>query len=116
VADALLRLGTLAGEAQQVIDAHVARLVRVAVRTGSPRAISIDCRPLADEPRHVVRELLLTAWRDAGWPLQAMGYDSWERLAELLQQPLEPATVRIALPGSVTAQKTGEELSLTRLV
>jgi hypothetical protein len=114
-------LGTLAGEAQQVIDAHVARLMHTTMRSASPDAVSIDCRPLADEPRYVVRELLLAVWRERGWPLQAMGYDAWQRLAELLQQPLPQSLasanpIRITLPGNITAQKTGEELSLTRLM
>lgn len=99
VVDALLRLARMAGEAQEVIAAVVDELLPRCVRNEADRIV-VDCGLLADQPRYVVRELLIAAWRHRQWPEQAMGFAQWEELAELVQaQVCGPLST--TLPGGI---------------
>lgn len=112
VVEALLRLGQLAGEGQSVIAAQVDALLPKCVRRESTHRVSIDCRTLAAQPRAIVRELLVFAWRGQGWGEQAMGYDHWERLADLVQNASAAA---LTLPGAVQATRSGDVLALVEV-
>jgi len=59
VVDSLLRLGTLAVEAQNVIDGIVAGLVERCVQRESAERVSIDSVALAAQPRYLIRETLI---------------------------------------------------------
>jgi tRNA(Ile)-lysidine synthase len=112
VAEALLRLGRLAGEAQSVILAHVEALLPKCLRCDGPSRLTLDCRSLATQPRAIIRELLVVAWRGQGWGEQAMGFDHWERLAELV---LAGVQTSLTLPGAVQATRSGEALTLEQI-
>jgi tRNA(Ile)-lysidine synthase len=127
VDEALARLAQQADEAQQVISLLAAELVDqcVTVQPSTPQqppkpgtapaeplaaeSVQIDCRPLADQPPLLVREVCKAAWQQARWPLQAMGFEHWQRLVELVccaeSAPLD-------LPGGVHAQRRGDTLKL----
>jgi tRNA(Ile)-lysidine synthase len=89
VIDALLRLGALAGGAQGVIDGLVGELIPRAV-TYEAAAVRIDAASLANQPRYLIRELLITVWQCRGWPLQAMGFAQWDLLSALVLGSLDP--------------------------
>ena len=110
VVDALLRLGTLAGEVQTVIDAIVRDLAQRCASEETPGALRIDAGPLAGQPRYLVRELLIAAWRGRSWPMQAMGYAQWDLLAEMIAASAESAATMPAkrtFPGNILAE-TGD--------
>lgn len=112
IVEALARLGQLAGEANDCVAGLVADLAHRAARFGRGRLV-VDCTALAGEPRYLVRETLLRAWRSAGGPEQAMGFAEWEQLAELviaggLRADREPG--RVMLPGGVRAWRKSDEL------
>jgi tRNA(Ile)-lysidine synthase len=113
---ALARLAETARDAQQVIDLHVEKLVDRAVLSpaGSPKRISIDCRVLAGESRHLLRELFVAVWRKQIWPQQSMSFAEWDALAGLVLEPAESPPA-LNLPGNIRAQKTREQLTLARL-
>jgi tRNA(Ile)-lysidine synthase len=116
VTEALVRLSATARDAQQVIDAHVEQLVDRAVATpaGSSEHVTIDCRGIAGEPRHLLRELFITLWRKHNWPQQSMGFSEWDALATLIfERAKSPPPLN--LPGNIRAQKAGEQLTLARL-
>ena len=73
----------------------------------------MDCRELVDAPRYLVRELLIAVWQQQGWPLQAMGYERWEQLADLAC-PAEPPSTdwKRVFPGSISAERDGPWLRL----
>ena len=102
VAEALLRLGTLAGEVQELVDGLVEELLARCVTIEGPGAARIELAGLADRPRYLVRELLMALWRRQGWPLQAMGRQKWEELSELALSA--PAPVRRVFPGGVMVE------------
>jgi tRNA(Ile)-lysidine synthase len=117
VVDALVRLGQLAGEVHEVVDHLVDDLTARCVSNDEPGRVEIDTASLAGEPRYVVRQLLLAAWRRQGWPLQAMGFAQWERLAEMVPAAADDrpaASRRITLPGNVDAELRERTLHLVR--
>lgn len=111
VRDALLRLGSLAGDAQQVIDTLADRLREECVTALPDGSLSIACRTLSTQSRHLIREILLAAWRSRGWPLQAMGQAQWELLADMVVGGANIAT----FPGSIRAERRGDTLYLRRV-
>ena len=113
----LLRLSQQAAESQQVIDEFAALLVTKCVRIDWPLkksdsgdsdtsfaadGVQIDCRCLSGMPPLMVREVCRTAWREANWPLQAMGFDQWQQLASLAVGC--GGHSKICLPGGISAK------------
>ena len=111
VSNAILRLGQLAGEAQEMVDQVIAGELENCVLRTSATEIQLDVYKLVTHPDFLLREMLIEIWREAGWPLQAMGLNEWQSLAELLRQPDGAVTT---LPGGVVAKKEGGKLSLHR--
>ncbi len=117
VVEALLRLGTLAGEAQEAIDRRVQDLTPQCVLRHGSGPVRIQLRPLVGEPRYLLRELLIAAWRDAGWPLRSMGFQQWDALTEMILRidaGDRPAAGKLILPGNVRAEVRDGELCLDR--
>jgi tRNA(Ile)-lysidine synthase len=110
VADALLRLGQLAGEAQGVLEPLIDKLFEQAV-VESNESVVIDSGPVREQPRYLARELFKRLWREQGWPEQSMGFAQWELLAELLLAD-DPGRCE-TLPGGVSARKQGTKLLLS---
>lgn len=108
VSDALLRLARLAGEAQAVIAALVDELLRGCVRNEADRIV-FDCGLLANQPRYVVRESLLAAWRRRQLPEQAMGFAQWDELAKLVQTRVS-VPLSTTLPGGIRVCREGDSL------
>jgi tRNA(Ile)-lysidine synthase len=111
VDEALLRLGTLAAEAQAVIDQLVDQHYENSVTAPSSDRVLIQSAPLKSAPPYVIREICIRIWQRQGWPQQAMGRSKWKQLADLI---LQPDTAQTVLPGAITAQKKDGQLVLTR--
>lgn len=114
VVDALLRLGSLAGDVQAVIDNDVDAWFDRCVAIVRPGEARIELELLTERPRYLVRELLMALWRRAGWPMQAMGMLKWDELCELAT-PTNSSAKRV-FPGGVVVEVAGGEMRLTRAV
>jgi tRNA(Ile)-lysidine synthase len=114
VVDAILRLSRLAGEAQDVIDVIVADLLRRAASFDGDR-MTLNRSQLVGQPRYLVRELFVAAWRRQGWPEQAMGFSEWESLADAVLVP-ETTSGSLArmLPGGIAVQCRPDGVALQR--
>ena len=110
--ESLLRLGTLAGEAQAVIDELVDQWFDRCVAVDGPNDVRIALGSLAARPRYLVRELLMAVWRRAGWPMQSMGMLKWDELCELATSTT--AASKRVFPGGVTVEVDAEEMRLTK--
>lgn len=110
VVEALLRLSQLAAETQAMVDARVSGLLRH-VRVETQR-IRIAVAPVANEPRHIIRELLLGLWRRQGWPEQSMGFDEWEALAGHILAPDGRAGKLGMLPGDIMVSRLDDSIVL----
>jgi tRNA(Ile)-lysidine synthase len=111
VVGALLRLGRLAGEAQQVIDAQVRGLIDQAVILGQDGSMTVRQNPLAGQPSYLVRATLMAAWRARHWPCQAMGLAEWQVLADLLGSTTDQRRAHL-LPGGIRVELRGDRLLL----
>lgn len=113
VVDAVTRLAALAGEVQDVMARLVDDLSTRCVMADGPGEVTLDCDVLASAPRFLVRELLIAIWRRQGWSLQAMGFQRWEELAELvLASPEVLPLWKKVFPGPVVATREGRVLRL----
>jgi tRNA(Ile)-lysidine synthase len=115
VVNALLRLATLAGEVQAVVDAQVDALAARSVQEDGRGAVRIELSELTAEPRYVVRELLIVVWQRQGWPLQSMGFAEWEQLAEMAVPTAGTSSAAVRkrmFPGGVMAEIDAGRLRL----
>ena len=128
VVESLLRLSAVAGDAQRAIERAASELVERAVTFADASRVSVHCRLLAAEDRHLVREMFVAIWRRQAWPQQAMGYAEWNQLAEMALGPDETVGTSLGatagssgsatssrkrmFPGAVTAEKRDEWLVL----
>ena len=123
VVDALLRLGTLAGEMQDVVDRLVGALWQQCVALEESDAVRINVGLLAGQPRYVIRELFMALWRKKRWPMQAMGFVQWDLLAEMTickiagkvaetSQGGSERAARYTFPGNVLAETDGTIMRL----
>jgi tRNA(Ile)-lysidine synthase len=118
VDDALLRLSAQAGEVQSIIVQLASELAGTCVSvektgSGTPATaalrVVVDCRPLRATPPLLVREVCKLAWQQAGWPLQAMGFEEWQQLEELIHEKrMEP----VDFPGNIRARRDAHQLLL----
>ena len=111
VVDAVLRLGSLAGEVQGVIETLADALADRCVSEESPDAIRVEAVSLAGQPSYLVREMLMAAWRRQDWPMQAMGFAEWNLLAQMLAAG---TPYKNTFPGDVSVQVVEGGLRLDR--
>ncbi len=111
MADSLVRLAAVAGDAQAAIDEVAGELLERALIHNDAGRVALDCRLLTGRPRHLVRELFVALWRRQNWPQRDMGYREWDQLADLA---LAATARKVTLPGGIEAERLGEELSLGR--
>ena len=120
VRQSLLRLARQADQAQQALDRwvsqEVGRRVRQMTDVDGP-TVTIHLEQISSLPRHVVREIAVAAWRMQDWPEQAMGFDEWDRLAEMALSGAESsaANCSITLPGNIQVRRAKDSLTLCRL-
>lgn len=111
VADALRRLGALAGEAQRLIESLAAEEASRRLQPSGPHEIVLDCQGLAAQQPHLVSELLMHAWKHKSFPQQRMQQQHWHRLtAAAMAEPA--ADERFQLPGPVDVQRQVSRLTL----
>jgi tRNA(Ile)-lysidine synthase len=113
IADALLRLSSLAADAQQIIDEQAADLAARCLLKSEPNTIVIDTSCLDGASDFLVREMLITAWRTQGWPLQAMGAAEWDALATLVTAHSVGQEKRV-FPGAILAERTGSKVTIAK--
>ena len=111
---ALLRLGTLAAEAQAVLSDHARLLAEACGASRQPSEILLAAEPLQSAPEPVVRQLLKQLWSDNGWPLQAMSYEKWDQLAKFACQVSTDSALN--LPGNVDVRVAEGRIRLARTV
>jgi tRNA(Ile)-lysidine synthase len=110
VVEALLRLGQLSAEVQSVVDLQVAELFEICVHRPSSTQARVDTRGLHDRPPYIIRELLISLWREQHWPMQSMGLPQWESLSQMVLEESPPQT----FPGEVLVRREGDWLVLEK--
>ena len=85
---------------------------RAPIHNSPQRLIQIDCRRSRTVAQLLVAEAIKLAWREVGWPEQAMGRQQWCQLAELVTAAAP--TPAFDLPGGVHARRDGDLVQLRR--
>ena len=111
VDESLLRLGQLAEEARVALNPQVQAL-RDKACSFTPAGCLIQAEHCFDQTEYVVREVLMAAWRELGWPAQDMGFTHWQALADLLLRG-EPGS-RQTMPGGIDALRETAGLTLAK--
>ena len=111
MATALIRLGRIAADAQESLDAEVDRLTSLAVDRSLPGQVRVACEPLRNVSSHLVRQLFVLLWKSHGWGARHMSQDHWNRLAELTRAP-PIASSRVHFPGAIEARRESSWLVL----
>lgn len=109
VRNSILKLAEQADQLQSAIEVEANRLLELSLSDESDELCRLDCRPLAAEPRHLVREVFVALWRRRNWPRQRMGFDDWDRLYQLVHE-----AGKLALPGKIEASRRGSLVVLVR--
>jgi tRNA(Ile)-lysidine synthase len=112
VRSALLRLGSLAADSQQVVLSLCSDVLDRCITWQGADQVQVGCKPLAAFPPAVLREVLIALWKNLNWPQQEMGFDHWNRLAEMLQPG--QSGKQHTLPGKIVAIRHEKNLQLTR--
>jgi len=106
VAEAILRLGRLAGEVAEWIHQEAVQLLdQMAFPEGRGWVFRAD--RLAKLPNFLIREIFRSLWRQQGWPQQDMGQAEWDLLVQAVRQALSGPTAKIArwtLPGAILVE------------
>ncbi|MBL8828990.1 MAG: tRNA lysidine(34) synthetase TilS [Planctomycetaceae bacterium] len=111
VIEALLRLGDLAGDAQELIDADVERFLHGHIlQQTAERVVLSELGTVTPRSDYFVRESLVALWQRQRWSLQSMTFEHWQRLAEIWRGAQRDVN---CFPGGVIATRDGDRLMLT---
>jgi tRNA(Ile)-lysidine synthase len=110
---AVLRLGDLARQAQEVIDRLVESLISECLVHRSEDEVELRTHSLASQPRFIVREVLISLWRGQPWPLRAMDERKWQQLGQLVQTADTTRQV-LTMPGNIEIVAIGDQLTCSR--
>jgi tRNA(Ile)-lysidine synthase len=99
VADALVRLGDLAGAAERAREVSLTELARAVLVSRKPDQVILKRPVLERSPRYLRAEVLRAFWRRLGWPEAGMDRRRWRRLAALARE----TPMRVSLPGGIEA-------------
>jgi tRNA(Ile)-lysidine synthase len=108
-------LGQLAEQASQAYQNQEAKVHDLLVEAERPRAgnLLVFAAPrLVAEPRHLIREVFRQVWTREGWPLAAMGFREWDRLAAVTCGE----TPAVDLPGGVRVRRRQHVVQIGRHV
>jgi tRNA(Ile)-lysidine synthase len=108
----LARLAAQADEAFRDEAAAAAALLAEAERPRAGPLLVFDPGRLAAAPRRLVRAALRLVWAREGWPVDAMTFEKWERLAGLA---FDDGTA-VDLPGRIRARWRGRVLQIGPIV
>lgn len=104
-------LSRLASEADAVFRLEERLAADLLAKAERPRADRLlvflrDCLATAD--RHCVRAMFRLVWEREGWPVDAMNFDAWDRLAAVAAGE----QTAVDLPGDLRARATGPVVQL----
>ncbi|WP_010585189.1 tRNA lysidine(34) synthetase TilS [Schlesneria paludicola] len=81
---AICRLAEQATDVEQMVRQLANNLLARALIDQQADACRIETSVLFDQPRHLVREFFRELWRQQHWPQQAMTFEHWNRLCDIL--------------------------------
>ena len=114
VAEAILRLAALAGEAQGLLDPMAEKLYDRSLEGRDLQGVTLQLAVLQAAPCYLVREMLIAIWKDFAWPLRQMSNEKWDQLAALALGGQAAHGQRLTLPGRIRAERASPQLRIWR--
>ncbi len=108
--DSIARLGIQASEVEEYLNQQSAYLLASVTELPDGELV-IDCTRTAAQPRLLVRQFLRQLWLRQEWSMQAMTYNWFEIVSEILVENGESRVLN--LPGSVRLEKREREVRLS---
>ena len=108
IADVLCRLGEQAREVQEEMARWAARLLAEAELPRAGGMVVLDAAKVAGAAQHMRREMFRLLWQREKWPMGAMTFEAWDRLARLVEEN----SAAHDLPGGIRARRTGRVVQL----
>lgn len=96
IVESLLRLGSIAQDAVEVVESAIHPEVENCVLLRNDKTVELDRLKLCALSDYLQREIVVHLWRAQGWPEQSMGFEQWKRLVRSIQ---EASTIN--LPGNI---------------
>jgi tRNA(Ile)-lysidine synthase len=107
VAEALVRLGLLAAQAESLVDDRLEALEGELILATGGNRVELARDRLSELPPFLRAEMLRRVWRKAGWPEAGMSAGHWERLAATFGKQPGRMDVGAGVVVRVTAGATG---------
>jgi tRNA(Ile)-lysidine synthase len=111
VHEVLQHLADHAGEVHTFVARHAAALLDSAELPRAGQTVVLDARQLNAAPALLQREALRLLWERENWPLKEMGFDAWQRAAEVVRGEAAaidfPAGIRMRRVGQVVQLASG---------
>jgi tRNA(Ile)-lysidine synthase len=104
VAEALIRLGTLAAASQRAMEDHLRELGDAATLSITQERVVLRRDRLLQIPLFLRAEVLRRVWKQAGWPEAGMSAKRWRRLASVAGSQ---RVTRLPLGGGILLTTTG---------
>jgi tRNA(Ile)-lysidine synthase len=110
IVNVLARLGEQAEEASQLEEQAAEKLLQSVELPRAGNVLVLDRTRFGDQSRQRVREVFRLLWLREGWPMDAMNFDAWERLADLALGDRSA----VDLPGFIHARRRERVIQLQR--
>ena len=108
----ILRLANQAQQNVEFLQGLATVAIVNAVRFESDGKVVVCCETAGRLENVVRRQMFVEIFRQQEWPLESMGFEQWQRLADLVSEPGDVAAFHI--PGAVSCRKTGGSIVLAR--
>jgi hypothetical protein len=105
----LCRLAEHAKELEECLSILADRLLKSCLLDQQPSNCRVDVSPLKSVPKYLACEVFRKLWIEMQFPRQAMTYEHWSRLCEILE-----TGDTITLPDRIEARFHGETLLVIR--
>ncbi len=106
----LARLAAQADEAHAAEEEQARALLAAAELPRAGTVLVFDGSQLSAAPPHQVRALFRLVWQREGWPMDAMGFDAWQRVAAVARGEATAAD----FPGGVRMRCVGRVVQVGR--
>src|SRR5581483_706711 len=110
IVDALCRLAEQARADYASVEQDAAQLLAASEQPRAGNVLVFECERLESAPRNLLREMFRLVWLREGWATARMGFDHWDRLAEVLAGRVAV----IELPGRIRVERTRRVLRLEK--
>jgi tRNA(Ile)-lysidine synthase len=108
VVEVLNHLADQAHEVHAYVADQAAALLSAVELPRAGKTVVLDARQLAAAPPVLLRESLRLLWEREGWPLQAMGFDAWQRASTAVRDEGAAGD----FPGGVRMRRVGHVVQI----